>query len=452
MYKILLVDDEIETLKDRSQIIINMGYKCSIAENGEEAIDLVNREHPDVVLTDVRMPEKDGFDVLKWTREADPDIPVILFTGFGTIESAVEAMKLGAYNYIQKPISPEIMEVVINQAIEFRNLKKENILLKTQIQASYQMENIVGKSNAIIDVIKRVLKVAKSDANVLIYGESGTGKELIARGIHLNSERSKKPFIPLDCVALPPTLLESEIFGYEQGAFTGAMKSKPGILELADRGTLFLDEIAELELNLQAKLLRVLQERQFRRIGGRKLIDIDVRIISATSWNPENAVKKNKLRQALYYRLNVVPINMPPLRERKEDIPLLVNHFIEKFNPYCQLEVKGISKEAMTQLKSYDWPGNIRELQNVIENTMSLIDRTIIEEQDLPECIKEQMMTFPEQCFQEVNFKEAKKKYLDFFSKHYLDHLLDQHDGNMSKVARIAGISRRTLYRIIKKN
>jgi transcriptional regulator with PAS, ATPase and Fis domain len=299
------------------------------------------------------------------------------------------------------------------------------------------------------EVAKRVLKVAPSSANVLIFGESGTGKELIAKSIHSSSKRKDKPFIPLDCVALPPTLMESEFFGYEQGAFTGAVKSKPGVIEIAHEGSLFLDEITELELNLQAKLLRFIQERQFRRLGGRQLKQVDVRIISATNWNPEDAVRENHLRQDLYYRLNVVPIYIPPLRERKEDIPLLVRHFLSKYQQSTQREISGISKEALNQLKKYSWPGNVRELQNVIEQATSLAESHVIEVHDLPDQIRMNQMTYEHGVYNKMNFKEAKEQQLKNFSKQYFKDLLKSCNGNISQAARIAGISRRTIYRLL---
>lgn len=448
MYKVLLADEEPEILNDRSKLILELGFDCLVAKDGEEAIKIIQKENPDVVLTDLKMPNQGGLEVIKATKEMDSNIPVIVFTGYGTIESAVQAMKLGAFDFIQKPFSPEMMEVVLTKAIEHRKLKDENVALKTQIQEKYQLENIVAKSKVMNDVAKRALKVAKSDANVLIYGESGTGKELIARSIHLHSQRCNGPFIPLDCVALPATLLESEIFGFEEGAFTGAVKSKPGVFELADSGTLFLDEIVELELNLQAKLLRVLQERQFRRIGGKKLINVNVRIIAATNSNPQKAVQEKKLRDDLYFRLNVVPIYIPPLCDRKEDIPLLTYHFIEMFNLQLPNEIESITKTAMQCLKRYNWPGNVRELQNVIEQAMSLTDKEIISLEDIPENIKENGESF-EEFLNDINFKEAKDKYMKKFGKHYFQNLIEKNNGNISKAARMAGISRRTMYRML---
>lgn len=450
MYKILLVDDEIEILNDHSKYIERLGFKCYTAQNGREALHILKQKQPDIILTDIKMPHEDGLDVLRETQKFDPDIPVILFTGFSTVESAVQAMKLGAYDYITKPFSPKLMEVVLKKATEYRRLKKEIIALKTQIKETYQLENIIGKSQAIRDVAKKVLKVARTNANVFINGESGTGKELIARSIHLHSRRKSKPFIPVDCIALPGTLMESELFGYERGAFTGAIKAKPGLLELAHDGTLFLDEVTELELKLQAKLLRVLQERQFRRVGGTKVINVNIRIISATNRNPENAVKEKIFRLDLYYRLNVVPVLLPPLRMRRDDIPLLAHHFIEKFKSSCSHKITGITKDAMKILKRHEWPGNVRELQNVIEQAMSLTEQAQIGLDDLPENIREIGVSFPEEFLLSLNFKEAREKYLHQFSKYYIENLLKKYNGNISEISRKAGISRWSIYRILK--
>ena len=450
MFTVLLVDDEIEIIKGRSKIIRDLGFECITAQNGKDAIKLIRKQRPDIVLTDIKMPGSDGFDVLTAAREFDPEIPVILFTGYGSIESAVKAMKMGAYDYIQKPVSPEILEVVLNKAIEFQQLKKENMALKTQLQENCQLENMIGQSKVMQEIARRIKKVAQSEANVFIYGESGTGKEVAAQNIHRHSHRSDKPFIPLDCVALPGTLMESELFGYEKGAFTGANSCKPGILELADRGTLFLDEITELDINLQAKLLRVLQERKFRRLGGTKTIAIDIRIISATNIVPETAVKNGKLRQDLYYRLNVVPIQLPPLRERKDDIPLLAQHFINKFNPSCAREIIGISREAIALLKKYHWPGNVRELQNIIEQVLSLAENDVICPEDLPAHLKENIMFEVEVPGETLRFQEAKEKYLNQFCKKYVENLLHKYDGNISMIARQSGMSRWTIYRIMK--
>jgi len=449
---LLIIEHELEILKDWSHILIDLGYKCLTAKSGKEAVDVVRRAHPDVVINNKNIPYNDGFEVLRAIKKIAPDIPIIIFSEYGSVESAVQAMKLGAYDYIQQPISPKILEIMLKKAIDYRKLTKENLDLKTQFTESYKLDNhVICKSHTMTDIAKRVLKIAKTDADVLIYGETGTGKEMIAQNIHLHSSRKDMPFIPLDCVALPATLLESEIFGFEKGAFTGAIKSKPGMLELADGGILFLDEIVELEPGLQAKLLRVLQERQFRRIGGTKFIDVNIRIISATNKNPEKAVEEKKLREDLYYRLNVVRIFMPPLRKRKEDIPFLVHHFIKELNPSSPIEIKGISDDAMKCLKKYYWPGNVRELKNVIKQAISLAEKDLICLEDLPENIRANHNYFADESLQSMNFKEAKQKYLRQFSKLYFDNLLKKYEGNISEVARKAGISRKTIYRILNK-
>lgn len=450
MYKILLVDDDIQSLKNQSCVIMELGFKCLTAKNGREAINCVLQKHPDAVLANVKIPNQNDFEVLKATLEFDPNIPVVFFTGNGSIESAIKAIKLGAYDYIQKPVSLDMLKAILKKAIEYRESKNKVISPQKESKELFLLNYSIGKSTIMKNIAEKVHKIAKNDdVSVFIYGESGTGKELIARSIHEYSQRCKKSFIALDCVALPSSLLQSEIFGFEHGAFTGAHKSKPGVMELADGGTLFLDEIVELAPYLQAKLLRVLQERQFRRIGGTKLINVNLRIISATNKNPEKALKEKKLRQDLFYRLNVVPIFMPPLRDRKEDIPLMVRQFIKKFNPSCHREIKGISEDAMKCLQRYDWPGNVRELQNIIKQAMSLTDQDTICLGDLPENIRENHICFLEESFPSMNFKEAREKYVQQFSKQYFNSLLKKYNGNISEVARKAGVSRRTIYRII---
>ncbi len=450
MYKVLLVDDQKDILKHRKKVIKEFGYDCITAENGEDAINAIKTEKPDIILTDQKMPDKDGFYLLNRVKEIAPYIPVILFTGYGEVASAVKAIKMGAFDYLQKPLSNELLESILQKAVNKVELENENLYLKAQIEQIYHLKNFIGNNKEIQDIIKRVIKVAQSDANVFISGESGTGKELIARNIHLYSKRKDNAFIPLDCVAMPATLIESEIFGYEKGAFTGAVKAKPGVLELAQGGTLFLDEITELDLNLQAKLLRVLQEREFRRLGGTKFIRADFRIVAATNLDPKNAVKTKKLRKDLYYRLNVIPVHIPPLRERKDDIPLLVQHFINHFNPSCPIDVKGISKEAMRCLKKFDWPGNVRELQNVVENTMSMTETDIIQYDILPQYLHESdEYDFDISTYEDLEFKQAKEKIIDDFSKKYINRMMDKYNNNVSEVARKAAISRWLVYRIL---
>jgi len=451
MATILLIDAVFETLKTRSEIIKNLGYECLTANTVNEVYNLLEQNIPDVLLIELKTLYLSSFNILKAIKGIYPKTAVIIFSGDEKIDEAVQAIAIDTYNYIQRPITGELLEAVLAKVIESRQIDKQNFEIKVESKKYYKMKEVICKSNVMIDVVARVRKIATSDANVLIYGETGTGKEMIARNIHFCSHRKNKPFIALDCIALPPTLLESELFGFEKGAFTGAIKIKPGILELADTGTLFLDEIIELAPPFQAKLLRVLQERQFRRIGGTELINVDVRIIAATNQNPENAIEQKKLRDDLYYRLNVISILMPPLRERKEDIELLVHHFINEFKPSFPNEIKGISNNAMKIFKSYDWPGNVRELKNVIEHAMSLTDKNIISVTDLPEKIRTHNICYTGESWGETNFKQAKEEYLQEFYKKYFNNLLNTFKSNLSKVAEKAGISRKTLYQLLRK-
>jgi two-component system response regulator AtoC len=448
MKRVLLADDEIIILLDRSRLIESMGYECCIAKDGEEAISRIHNDHPDLILTDIKMPKYDGFDILKEAKKINPPIPVILITGYGTVPLAVQAMENGAIDFIEKPVSPEKFEKVIRKVLGFPNNGSSQTPLK-KIGGNHKLRDIVCHSQVMRDLAKLIYKAAQTKANILIHGESGTGKELVAKNIHELSPLSDKPFIPVDCVSLPHSLIESELFGFEKGSFTGATTAKPGLIEIANGGTLFLDEITELDINLQAKLLRVIQERQYRMIGGKHIKKVDIRIISATNRNPEDAVKENLLREDLYYRLNVIPIYVPPLKHRKEDIPLLVEHFIKKFNPSRTWNIRGISKEALNLLMQYHWPGNVRELQNVMHQILSLTENDIIQSSDLPQKIADRNNNILDKCKPGGSFKEAKKEILREFTKEYLLQILHENRGNISKVARISGISRRTVYRMI---
>ena len=364
----LLVDDDTAYLKFLEHCIKKLGIKCFATNDSSKAIELLSREHPDIVLTDLRMPKKDGISLLEEIKKFDPSIIVILYTGYGSVDSVIKALRFGAFDYLQKPISLEQLQNIINRTLhrkflevqknlsiyskledtlqkfmyqkQFRN---KNRAIYSQVNENEKLDNMIGKSSLMQELFQKVIKISNSDANVMIYGETGTGKELIARSIHMHSERKANAFMPIDCVALPENLLESELFGYEKGAFTGAVSMRRGLLELADQGVLFLDEICELAPHLQAKLLRVLQEREFRRVGGKRLLKVDFRVISATNKVPKQAVKNNVLREDLYYRLNVIPIELPALRERKEDIPLLVEYFIQKFS---KDEIKRIDSKS----------------------------------------------------------------------------------------------------------
>ncbi|MBN2416886.1 sigma-54-dependent Fis family transcriptional regulator [bacterium] len=449
MDNILIAEDNAIILEHCTEHIAEMGYQCVPVSNRAQAVEHIHNDSLEVVFTDLFLPDGDGFDVLHAVNEQDADIPVIIFTGMGKIDLAVKAMKAGAFDFLQKPITREMLEISIEKALKHRALRKEISSLQSRVESQTKLNNVVYESSIMRQIAKNVLKLGQSRTNVLIFGESGTGKELIARNIHAFSARKDKPFIPVDCVGFPATLLESELFGFEKGAFTGAYQAKPGVFELADGGTLFLDEITEMDYHMQAKLLRVLQERRFRRIGGKTFIDVDIRVISATNRDPEDAVKTNKFREDLYYRLNVVPVYLPPLRDRMEDIPLLVHHFIAKYNPFAAVEIKGISGPAMDALRRYTWPGNVREVENVIQRVISMADSDYIEYEHLPSALRPEKTDNAAEAFLEMRYHDAKKQCLTRFSKEYFDRLLVIHQGNISKVAQSAGISRKSIYRIL---
>ncbi|MDI6762175.1 MAG: sigma-54 dependent transcriptional regulator [Thermodesulfobacteriota bacterium] len=383
--KILLIDDSPEILDNLSEYLTSEGYDITTTSDGTSGISMIEKKFYDIILTDMKMPGADGMEVLKFMKEHSPESICIILTGYGTIKNAVEAIKSGAFDYLTKPVKMDEIVITLNRALEYRNLKRENINLRNQLKRKYQFKNIIGESPSIQDVFETVEKVADTDSTILILGESGTGKELIARALHYNSYRREGPFVPVNCAAIPSELLESELFGHEKGAFTNAIRTRIGRFELANGGTLFLDEIGDMNPNLQSKLLRVLQERQFERIGGMKPIKVDIRIISATHQDLKKAVLKKKFREDLYYRLNVIPIEIPPLRQRKSDIPLLAFHFIHHFSKSKRKKVTGITDEAMERLMEYDWPGNVRELENMIERLIILTGSEMIDLPDLPE-------------------------------------------------------------------
>jgi len=383
--KILLLDDSREILESLSEFLQGEGYEIDAAPNGIAGIALIEKKFYDIVLTDMMMPGADGMEVLKYIKANSPDSLCIVLTGYGTIKNAVEAMKSGAFDYLAKPVKFDEIQIALQRAIEHRNLKRENTNLRNQLKRKYRFENIIGDSERVQKVFETIEKVADTDSTVLVLGESGTGKELIAKAIHYNSYRREGPFVPVNCAAIPNELLESELFGHEKGAFTNAIRTRIGRFELANGGTLFLDEIGDMNPHLQSKLLRVLQERQFERIGGDKLIKTDIRVIAATHQNLKKAIKQKKFREDLYYRLNVIPIEVPPLRDRKSDIPLLVHHFVGQFNKSKKKKVTGVTDDVMQRFMDYDWPGNVRELENMIERVIILSSSERIGVQDLPE-------------------------------------------------------------------
>lgn len=441
---ILLIDDDDSLRRVMEYGLVEAGYRVHAAKSGEDGMALFEKEAPAVVLTDITMPGMSGMDVLKKVRGHDPGIPVILITAYGTIESAVSAMKEGAFDYITKPVSRDELRLTIEKALTMQRLVRENRELRAEIKDRYNFGNIIGTSGKMRALLELAGRVSQSDATVLITGESGTGKELLARGIHHNSRRADGPFVAVNCAAIPETLIESELFGHMKGSFTNAVRDKEGRFEQADGGTIFLDEIAELRTDLQAKLLRVLQQREVDRIGGTEPIPVNVRVIAATNRNIERSVNEGSFREDLYYRLSVITLHMPPLRERKEDIPLLAAHFLRKFDPTGRV---GIEQEAMDMLTSYGWPGNVRELENVIERASVLRRGDTITASELPEKLTKKrhgvdgiILNLPEEGLS-----------LEGLEKELIIKALEKFNGNQTRAADYLGISRPTLiYRMEK--
>ncbi len=441
---LLIVDDDQITLDLLREVLTKEGYQVYTALSGEEAIALGMDHLFDVVITDVRMKEMDGMEVLKSFKKMSPDSSVIVITAFGSMDTAIEAIREGAFDYISKPFRLEEIKLTVKRALDQKRILEENKLFRQELLEKYQIKNVVGKSPQMLQIYKTIAKVADSKSTILIYGERGTGKELIARSIHYNSNRNHRPFIPVDCASLVETLMESELFGHVRGAFTGAHSTKKGLIEEADGGTLFLDEIGNLSLSVQAKLLRFLQEHEIKRVGGTENIKVDVRVIAATNQPLEPLIKANKFREDLFDRLNVVSISIPPLRERKEDIPLLANYFLRRFSQENQKNVSHISPEALEILTQYSWPGNVRELEHAIERAVILTNRPVILPEDLPkkifEEVKEPGFKFPEKL---LPLKEIEKRYVL--------KVLEETGGNKKKASEILGIDRTTLYRILER-
>lgn len=430
MNRVLVVDDEINTLKVVSAILRKAGFAVGTATTGEDALHKFSESQYDLVLTDCKMPNMDGEELLGKLKSMSPSTPVILMTGFGTIENAVDSMKTGAYSYLTKPLNVDALVSLANEAIRSVDADAEDSPAQ-----DVQFLNIVGKSAPIREVFSMIRRVSKTDANVLILGESGTGKELIARAIHYYSLKCGGPFIPLDCTTIPSELIESELFGHKRGAFTCAYEDKVGLIEMANGGTIFLDEIGDLDYALQKKLLRFIQEKEFNRLGGNKKVSVDVRILAATNMNLEEAVEKGDFRSDLYYRLNVIAIPIPPLRDRKEDIPLLVSHFLEEFNKKNKRDILGIEDSAMGLLMNFDWPGNIRELENTIERAVILCQYDTI----TLDCI-------PRKLLPAEGARDADDQFnLLAIEKNVITRALDANGWNQSKAAALLGISRKKL-------
>jgi len=382
--KILIVDDE-ESMRHMLTLLLRReGYEVQAVSQGSEALNLVASESFDFILSDIVMPSMGGLELLQALKDKKVEATIIMMSAYGTLDTAVEAMKKGAYDYISKPFRPDEILLALRKAEERENLRKENLRLRQEVHREYAFGNIIGKSPQMRQLFATIKKISEYKTSVLLLGESGTGKEMVARCLHYNSPRSSGPFVAVSCAAIPETLLESELFGHERGAFTDAKKEKKGSFELAHQGTLFLDEIGEMSLAAQVKLLRVLQEGEIKRLGSERPLTVDVRIIAATVQDLTKAVAEGKFREDLFYRLNVLPINLPPLRARKEDIPLLIDHFIIKYNQQHKLPIEGISEEALGRLLNYSWPGNVRELENIVERAMILTQSRRIGVENLP--------------------------------------------------------------------
>lgn len=449
--RILVVDDEEMNRDLLQQILTREGYEVETAANGREAMALLQQATFHVVLSDLRMPGMTGVDVIRELKAIAPSTMGIIHTAYASVETAVEAMKAGAYDYVTKPVRRDELLVVLQRALEFQRLNSENIHLRKQLKAKYKFDNIVSDNEKMLSVFAQIEKISNTDSTVLIYGESGTGKELIARAIHYNSYRQDKPLIPINCGAIPEDLLESELFGHEKGSFTGATALRMGRFELANGGTIFLDEIGEMKPSLQVKILRVLQEREFERIGGTRTIKVDVRILAATNKNLEDLVERQQFRDDLYWRLNVIPITMPPLRERASDIPLLVAHFIRRFNTEKKQQLEGISPEALHMLKHYHWPGNVRELENTIERIAILKGQGIITPEDLPEKVFRPPTSSPTPGVDipddGINFDST----VEAFEKQLLLKALAKAGGVKTKAAALLHMNRTTLVEKVKK-
>ena len=449
---LLVVDDDPVTVNLLKEVLTKEGYEVITALSGEEAMARGMEDFFNIVITDMRLGDQDGMEVLRSFKKLAPETTVIMITAFGSIETAIEAIREGAFDYISKPFKLDEIKFTIRRALEQRRLLQENRFYRQELLGKYQFKNVIGRTSQMFQVYKTIAKVADTKSTVLLYGERGTGKELIARSLHYNSHRNDRPFIPVDCASLVENLMESELFGHVRGAFTGALITKKGLFEEADGGTIFLDEVTNLSLSIQAKLLRFLQEHEIKRVGGTESIKVDVRVIAAANQLLEPLVNSEKFREDLFDRLNVVSIILPPLRERIEDIPLLANHFLQKFSEENHKNISHISPETLEILTQYSWPGNVRELENTIERAVILSVHPIILPEDLPqkflqavaekrpEKIQEKQPLFPEKL---LPLKEIEKSYVL--------RVLQETKGNKKKASQILGIDRTTLYRILEK-
>jgi two-component system response regulator HydG len=444
---ILIVDDDPNHLKTLQTIIRSWGYQVSAVDDGTRAVASVKERPFALILMDVRMAQMSGIEALRQIKAYNPSIPILIMTAYSSVDSAVEALKAGAYDYLTKPLDFEVLKIGLARALEHSGLKTENAALKSKLSADYEMAHIIGKSRPMKDLVDMLAMVAPSEATVLITGASGTGKELIAKSIHHNSGRKDRPLVVVNCAALTETLLESELFGHEKGAFTGADERREGRFMQADKGTIFLDEIGETSAAMQAKLLRVIQEREIQRVGGEETLTVDVRILAATNRDLEEEVRSGRFREDLFYRLNVVTLRIRPLCERLDDIPLLAQHFMERYARKNRKPVKGISPLAMDMLLKYAWPGNVRELENTIERAVILLPGEHITEKELPPTITK---TYADSCARPTPSPVAANRPLEEIEKEAILATLEDSGGNKSETARRLGINRKTLHKKLK--
>ena len=462
--RILIVDDE-PSMREMLRIVLRRdGYDVTVAANGTEAIDILQRERMDLLLSDIRMPDISGVDVLRAAKEANKDLVAFMMTAFASTDTAVEAMRLGAVDYLTKPFNMDELRIKVRQHLETLRIKQENVLLKRTLNTSHEFCNIIGRSDAMLDMFKMVETIARTNSTVLITGESGTGKDLVARAVHFNSLRREHPFVALNCGGLPETLLESELFGHMRGAFTGADTNKKGLVEVAERGTIFLDEIGEMNQTMQVKLLRVLQDRRFRRLGGTEEVQADIRVIAATNQDLEKMVAEGRFREDLYYRINVIQVHLPPLRDRREDVPLLADHFLTKYAKAAGKTVNAISHEAHELLAAYAWPGNVRELENVVERAVALEQTPLV----LPESLPTQVRTLggtlskgvgspaPSAPAASAGLPDLKEGFDlealgEEFYRHYIALALERSGGVQTRAAEMLGMSFRSFRYYAKK-
>jgi DNA-binding NtrC family response regulator len=450
--QILLVDDQVSFCHHIKAVLEQEGYEVAVANRADQALQLLSVKAFDILLTDMKMPGVDGLELFKMARKADPDISGIIMTAYGSIASAVDSIKQGVTDYLQKPFEPEALLIAVEKTLRERRMLEEIRDLRKEVGQRYAFGNIIGKNHKMLAIYDLIEKVAPTDTRVFITGETGVGKELVAKAIHFNSNRKNKPFVGINCGALAENLLETELFGHEKGAFTGAIRTKKGKFEYAQGGTLFLDEVGDISPGLQVKLLRVTQEKKIERVGGNQEIDVDVRIISATNQPIKEKISRGEFRLELYFRLNVVPIHIPPLRERIDDLPLLVNYFIRIFNRKFGKNISGVTPQAMSRIMQYNWPGNVRELENVLERAFVITEgdviATIITSHDIKETVCRDAVPGPVNV--EIPFKVARAMVEKRFEKEYLQEALNRFGGNVSETARMTGINPRTIWRKMK--